>query len=269
MVMKRVFRFIFSILMLIVLFIPLGYIDPSKSVITKIVDLFKVEYFGMVYFSFVCVIFANFVMCLIGVFTDNFKCMSISRNSSFISSILMFNYAIMGSFNVLSGLLIGLGIVVLLFEFINFLISKDIGEYQYMGLRRKSKNDIVRLVSILVSFVFIGLKTQDGLDSPMYYHQELLKDYGSLNNGLNLFVCFMFLITIALSIISLIKNYYRIRMHASVFTIVLCFILFFIPFRHSPEVTPTAFLIYVGAIVGIINEIYFMVTEKRFDNSEK
>ena len=266
---KRIFRFIFSILMLGILFVPLGYIDPSHSVITKIVELFNVEYFGALYFSYVCVIFANFVMCLIGVFTDNFKCMSISRNSSFICSILMFNYAIMSSFNILTGLLIGLGVAVLLFEFINFLISKDIAEYQYMGLSRKSKNDIVRLVSILVSFVFIGLKTQDGLDAPMHFHHELLNDYGSLNNGLNLFVCFMFLITIALSIICLIKNYYRIRMHASVFTVALCFILFFIPFRHSPEVTPTALVVYLGAIVALVNEAYFMITEKRFDNSEK
>ena len=66
---KRIFRFIFSILMLGILFVPLGYIDPSHSVITKIVELFNVEYFGALYFSYVCVIFANFVMCLIGVFT--------------------------------------------------------------------------------------------------------------------------------------------------------------------------------------------------------
>ena len=266
---KRIFRFIFSILMLGILFIPLGYIDSSHSVITKIVQLFNVEYFGILYFGFVCVIFANFVVCLIGAFTDNFKCMSISRNSSFICSILMFNFAIMSSLNLLSGLLIVLGITVLLFEFINFLISQDINVYRYMGLNRKSKNDIIRLVSILVSFVFIGLKTQDGLDAPMYYHQELLKDYGSLNHGLNLFVCFLFILTIALAIISLIKNYYRLRMHASVFTIVLCFVLFFIPFRHSPEVTPTALLVYLGAIVGLVNEAYFMITEKRFDDSEK
>ena len=266
---KRIFRFIFSILMLGILFVPLGYIDQSHSVITKIVELFKVEYYGAVYFAYVCIIFANFVLCLIGVFTDNFKCMSISRNSSFICSILMLNYAIMSSFNLLSGLLIGLGIIVLLFEFINFLISQDINVYRYMGLSKKSKHDIVRLVSVLVSFAFIGLKTQDGLDAPMHYHHELLKDYGTLNHGLNLFVCFMFLITIALAIISLIKNYYRLRMHASVFTIALCFILFFIPFMHSPEVTPTALLVYLGAVVGLANEAYFMITEKRFDDSEK
>lgn len=266
---KRILRFIFSVLMLAILFVPLGYIDPSKSVLTKIVDLFKVEYFGMVYFSYVWVIFANFMMCLIGAFTNNYKCMSISRNTSFISSILMFNFALMNNFNLLSGLFIGLGLVVLLFEFINFLVSKDFNVYRFMGLSRKSKNDIVRLVFVLVSFVFIGLKTQDGLDSPMHYHHELLKDYGTLNNGLNLFVCFMFLITIALAIISLIKNYFRLRMHASVFTMVLCFVLFFIPFQHSPEVTPTALVVYLGAVVALINEIYFMVTEKRFDGAER
>ena len=58
-------------------------------------------------------------------------------------------------------------------------------------------------------------------------------------------------------------------MHASVFTIALCFVLFFIPFRHSPEVTPTALVVYLGAIVGLVNEAYFMITEKRFDDSEK
>ena len=266
---KRIFRFIFSILMLGVLFIPLGYIDPSKSVITKIVELFKVEYFGAVYFSYVCVIFANFVVSLTETFTNNYKFMSISRNTSFISGVLMLNYAIMSSFSILTGILVVLGIVVLIFEFINFLIEKNIGEYQYMGLRRKSKNDIVRLVSILVSFIFIGLKTQDGLDAPMHYHHELLKEHGSLTNGLNLFVCFMFLITIALAIISLIKNYYRIRMHASIFNIALCFILFSIPFRHSPEVTPTALVVYLGAVVGLINEVYFMLTENRYDGRER
>ena len=76
---KRIFRFIFSVLMLVILFVPLGYIDPSKSIITKIISLFEIEYFGWVYFSYICVLFANFVVSLTGMLTNNYKSMSISR----------------------------------------------------------------------------------------------------------------------------------------------------------------------------------------------
>ena len=189
---KRAFRFILSILMLAVLFLPFDYIDPSKSVITKIVALFEVEYFGWIYFAYVVVIFANFVVSLIGACTDNYKFMSISRNTSFVSSILMFNYAIMNTANVLTIILVSLGAVTL------FLSEKNIAEYQYGGKRKKNINDILRFVCVTVCFVSVGLNKPEYGYSAMYYHQNLLKGYGSLANGINLFLCFMFLFTLVL-----------------------------------------------------------------------
>ena len=265
---KRVMRFILSILMLAVLFIPLGYIDPSKSVLTKIVDLFKVEYFGLVYFAYLVVIFANFVFSLIGVFTESYKCMSISRNTSFISAILLFNYAIMSYESILTVILVILGLITVIFEFVYFLIEKNIAEYQYGGKRKKNVNDIVRLICVLVCFISIGVNKPELGYSAMYYHQNLLKEYGSLANGINFFLCFLFIFAIILSIVSLIKNYFRLRMHASIFSLVLYFVLLFIPFFVQDKVFAIALLIPVGAVIGIINELISIILEKGFDNRE-
>ena len=265
---KRIFRFIFAILMLAVLFVPLGYID-SSSVITKIVTLFKVEYFGLVYFAYVWIFVINFVVSLIGAVTDNCKCMSISRNTSFICAILLFNYAIMSNFNILTAILVGLGIVVLLFESIAFFAGHNVFDYKcHAGPRKKYWNDVIRFFSVLVSFICIGIN-QDGYYSPMYYHQNLLKEYGRMASGINLMVCFLFLITIALSLISWIQDYYRVRTHASVFAIVLYYVLFFIPFYVYPDVAGTAMFVTIGAVIGLINEIYFMIKENRYGAMER
>lgn len=266
----KIIRFILSVLMAGLMFVPLGYIDPSLSVFTKTMQLFEVEYIGYVFMSYIIVIVFNGLMSLTAMVTkvNNFKEMSV--NTSFISSILLLNFAIVGNKSEYAFIFIILGIVVLLYEAIVFFARGSISYYIEESDVNRTPLDYVRLTCVLVSYLFIGINSSQGGDSAMHYHWHLLIEYGDLANGINMFICFLFQMCCALSLITIIKNLYKIRMHASIFNIVLYFILFFIPFYVRSYVYEIANIIHVSAFIGLVVEICSIAIDwKKIYNSRK